>query len=113
MSEPLTDARVREKLNAFDDGTRICVKYFNRLDRTTLRSAVGEIFADEDSWILRRTSTSMNRFPSADLMVMSIRLDASRTSRSRAREDELVAMATPVVIDNPELFMQARRPQPP
>jgi hypothetical protein len=113
MSEPLTDAQVREKLNAFDDGTRICVKYFNRLDRTTLRSAVGEIFADEDSWILRRTSTSMNRFPSADLMVMSIRLDASRTSRSRAREDELVAMATPVVIDNPELFMQARRPQPP
>jgi hypothetical protein len=44
----------------------------------------------------------MNRFPSADLMVMSILLDASRTSRSRAREDELVAMATPVVIDNPE-----------
>jgi enoyl reductase-like protein len=42
---------------------------------------------------------------------MSIRLDASRTSRSRAREDELVAMATPVVIDNPELFMQARRAQ--
>jgi hypothetical protein len=46
-------------------------------------------------------------------MVMSILLDASRTSRSRAREEELVAMATPVVIDNPELFMQARRPQPP
>jgi hypothetical protein len=34
MSEPLTDA---EKLNAFDDGTRICVKYFNRLDRTVAK----------------------------------------------------------------------------
>jgi hypothetical protein len=51
MPGPLTDALVREKLNAFEDGTRICVKYFNRLDRTMLRSAVGEIVADEGSWM--------------------------------------------------------------
>jgi hypothetical protein len=71
-SRALTEAQVRDKFKTFHDGTRIRVTYYNGEDRTVLLSAVGEVYADNDSWVLRRTTASVVRFPSVDHPVISI-----------------------------------------
>jgi hypothetical protein len=87
----LSDQQVKEFLDSLPDGKKVHIKYHVR-DEGNLRAVRGTIFKhpNEHVWVVRRSSTSYQKFPSPDAHITSIdALDDETRSASEARTEFL------------------------